>query len=138
MIVGIIKNKDNSYEYINLINNKLEFIHIDKNGVKKSNKNYIDSIFNNLFYNDNCVYLEKYKDYDVYYDKANNLKHYMKNGIENLELFYAFNGINARLYKISKDNGSKDLINMHKEPKPIERLIAASALSVQILIGAIR
>lgn len=134
MIVGIIKNKDNSYEYINIINNKLDFVHIDKNGVKKSNKDYIDIIFKNLFYNDNCVYLEKYKDYDVYYDRANNLRHYMKNGIENLELFYTFNGMDARLYKNSKNNEPKDSLTKHKETKPVERLIAAAALSVQILI----
>ena len=134
MIGAIIKNKDNSYEYINIVNNKLSFIHINKNGVDKSNKQYIDNFFKSLFFNDNCSYIEKYKDYDVYYDKVNNLKHFMKNEIENLELFYTFNGIDAKLYNSFNYKEPSNSLRKEKRNKKVQKIITNVLLGAQILI----
>lgn len=131
MIGAIIKNKDNSYEYINILNNKLSFIHIDNNGVSKSNKKYIDTFFKNLFFNDNCVYIKKYKNYDVYYDKTNNLKHFMKKGIEDIELFYKFNGIEKTLYNSKEPNNS---IRKQKRKENIQKIFTTAFIGIQILV----
>lgn len=47
MIIGIIKNKDNSYEYI-IKHKELICIHVDKLGFSYSNKEYISNIFNQI------------------------------------------------------------------------------------------
>lgn len=104
MLVGMIKNPDNSFEYLNLINGRLFCTHLGKDGFKPSNLDYIQSLVKKLFLNDNCSYLEKYNGYRVYFDNETKFKHFVKDGKENLELFYVFNGQDAILY----DNSWKD------------------------------
>lgn len=105
MILAIIKNLDGSLDYIKLENNILVCDNYSKNGVVRRNDNYIDKFFSVLHYNENCVYIDKYKDYDVYFDEKTNLKHFIKNGKEDLDLFIKFNTENALL---NEDNDVDD------------------------------
>lgn len=99
MLVGIIKNKDNSYEYLNLIDNNLYCSHLDSNGFSKSDILYIKKVFKELFYSRDEVLLGNYNNYEVYYDKLNNIKHYVRDGRENFNLFFEYNGYNGILNK---------------------------------------
>lgn len=99
MNIGIIKNKDCSYEYLFLINNKIHSIHIDKYGIRKSNTEYLKNIYKTIFNKEKYNYINNYLDYNIYYDKENKLKHFIKNNQENYNLFYKLNGYDAILYK---------------------------------------
>lgn len=95
---AIIKNKDGSIDFIEVKNSIIVGKNFSKNGVKISNKNYIQDILDKLFYNDNCELLGYSNDFKIYYDKETNLKHFLKNGVEDLELFIQYNGTDATRY----------------------------------------
>lgn len=110
LLAGIIKNKDNSYEYLDIINNNLFCTHLDSNGFTKSDINYIKNVLKKLFFNSNCTYISKYNDYNVYYNKETNIKHFIKDGKEDFNLFYYLNGTDAILYNNQKSNKKDNLI----------------------------
>ena len=106
MIIGIIKNKDNSYEYIFEKNNKLSFIHIGVDGFNNSNKNYIYSVFSFLFNKARYNFLGQNDNYQLYYDKSTNLYHFIKDRKEDYNLFFDNNGESAILYEGSNEKNS--------------------------------
>ena len=99
MLVAIIKNIDRTYEYLYEIQGKLISFHIDKDGFSLSNDPYINTIISKFKYNSSCEYLTDFKNYKVYYDSLTGFKHFISNGVENYEMFFKFNGIDARCYK---------------------------------------
>lgn len=103
MIVAIIKNNDNTYEYLYVFNNMITPLHVGKNGFSKSDESYISSVLSMFKYSKDCEYLMKFKEYDVYYDLKTNLKHFLLNGIEDFEMLYKYNGENACLYRKNKE-----------------------------------
>ena len=99
MLVAIIKNIDRTYEYLYEIQGKLISFHIDKDGFSLSNDPYINTIISKFKYNSSCEYLTDFKNYKVYYDSLTGFNHFISNGVENYEMFFKFNGIDARCYK---------------------------------------
>ena len=109
MYDSLIRNPDGSIDYIKIIDDKLSCINFSNNGVKQGNINNIISFFKNFLYNSDCKFVGFYKDYEVYYDEKSHLKHFVKNGKENFELLFQFNGNYAILYegpRLGKYNGS--------------------------------
>lgn len=89
---AIFYNKtDNVINFVSKFNNKYYGYSIKKGIVQKINLNILCELSKILFFNNNCKYLENYKEYQVYYDDENNLKHFIKNGKEDLDLFIKFN-----------------------------------------------
>lgn len=120
MLVGIIKEKNNTY-YINLENqnnNKyISIVHTNKNNINTLTKTECQNLIKELF-SSILRYKEKYNEYDVYLDAANN-KRYYKNGLEDLSLFFNNNGKNAILYNEKNEDSSSQikrfvLINKNK------------------------
>lgn len=105
MLVAIIKNIDRTYEYLYEIQGKLISFHIDKDGFSLSNDPYINTIISKFKYNSSCEYLTDFKNYKVYYDSLTGFKHFISNGVENYEMFFKFNGIDARCYKDGQKKG---------------------------------
>lgn len=98
MLIAIIENKDKTYEYLYKINNELIPYHVDKIGFSNSNVDYLNDLFLRFKYNSNCKYLTYFKEYEVYYDKEMDLKHFLLNGKEDYEMLFKYNGIDAFLY----------------------------------------
>ena len=112
MLLGIIKDITNNIEYYINSDKKdnlseITFIMIKENTIKALSKEEIQKLLKTIF-SSKLTYKEKYNDYDVYLDEANN-KRYFKNGIENLFMFLENNGVSAIncLEKISKKGKSK-------------------------------
>lgn len=114
MLISIIENKDKSYEYLYKINNELITFHIDKSGFSNSNIDYLNSVFKKFKYNSNCNYLTKFNEYEVYYDKEMDLKHFLLNGKEDYEMLFKYNGIDALLYaqKLKKQDIIKKFVGI--------------------------
>ena len=114
MLISIIENKDKSYEYLYKINNELITFHIDKFGFSNSNIDNLNSVFKKFKYNSNCNYLTKFKEYEVYYDKEIDLKHFLLDGKEDYEMLFKYNGMDAFLYdkKIKKMDMCKKFIGL--------------------------
>lgn len=110
LLVGIFKNNDNSFDYLNIINNKLYCNHLDSNGFTKSSTNYIIKTLKELFNTSENTKICEYNEYDVYYDLKSGYKHYIKDGKENLFLFYWFNGKDELLYN-EKENSNHYMKN---------------------------
>lgn len=102
MLLGIINNKNNSFEYIELINNCICCKHLDQYGFHPSNTEYIDKLIQKLRLHKDCTYIKKIGNYDLFYDEENNLKHFIRDGKENFNLFYFLNGQDEILYKKNK------------------------------------
>lgn len=103
MIGAIIENKltkETEYLYYKNDNNNLSFygFNIINNQVNPIDKNIIYKIYNILKINDECVYIEDYLDYQVYLDKENNIKHYIKDGKEDFIMLFKNNGEDLRVY----------------------------------------
>ena len=112
MLLGIIKDITNNIEYYINSDKKdnlseITFIMIKENTIKALSKEEIQKLLKTIF-SSKLTYKEKYNDYDVYLDEANN-KRYFKNGTENLFMFLENNGVSAIncLEKISKKGKSK-------------------------------
>ena len=108
MLDGIIKNADNSYELLKVVNGKLSVIHVSKDGFTKSNHEYVDSLLSQLYLNNNCVFVEKLHGYNIYFDKETNFKHFVKGSTEDMQLFWKVNGQDAVCY-LSKEKRDKIL-----------------------------
>ena len=89
---------NNGYEqiYINSKNNKITCNLVNNNGI--THLDYFD--FSSLF-NTNKRYIESSNGYDIYIDESN-LKRYYKDGIEDFNMFYLNNGIDASISFNSK------------------------------------
>ena len=112
MLLGIIKDTTNNIEYY--INSEeknnyseITFVMVEENTIKALSRVEIRNLLKKIL-SSNLTYKEKYNEYDVYLDEANN-KRYFKNGIENLFMFLENNGVSAIncLEKISKKGKSK-------------------------------
>lgn len=128
MLDGIIKNKDNSYELLKIIDGKLNAIHVSKNGFSKSDSKYIENIFSKMFFNSNCIYLTDDDGYSVYYDKETGLRHFLRDSIEDMEMFIRFNGKDSIMYL---DDDKKNKRNW------MIRTFQISFLSVVIIFGSL-
>lgn len=144
MLLGIIKDQTNNIEYYIDSENKDKYYEISVTKVTNNtsqllSKEEIRSLLKTIF-SSKLTYKEKYNDYDVYLDEANN-KRYFKNGIENLFMFIENNGIDAIscFEKIDKKPRSK-AIKMITSTIVLEMIISSIALiplagDVQIRTG---
>ena len=88
-------------------NNKFIGININKYGIGNFDYDSFNYFINNIKFNDHCFKIAKYQEYDVYFNPLTNYKHYIKDGKEDLLMFYLKNGNDALLYKSDDDNKSK-------------------------------
>ena len=132
MLLGIIKDTTHNIEYY--INSEtkdnyseITFVKVEENSVKALSKEEIRKLLKTIL-SSNLTYKEKYNDYDVYLDEANN-KRYFKNGIENLFMFLENNGVSAIncIEKISKKGKSKK-INIIVSAVVFEMILSSAAL----------
>lgn len=119
-----LKNDNNTLFYygFGFIDNKI--IPIDKNIIQK-----IYSLFKN---HDECVYIEDYLNYQVYLDKKNNIKHFIKNGVEDFVMLFNYNGQDITVYD-TNDNNEEN--NSHGKKFHIGKYIVSVSLSFVILMG---
>ena len=94
--------------------NKINYLYLDDKSKKIfgfSYENGLDNFDNDKFnvflralrVNDDCIELFKYRGYSVYYDQKTEFKHYVKDGVENIYLFYLNNGQDALVYNESNE-----------------------------------
>lgn len=131
MLDGIIRNSDNSYELLKVIDGKLGAFHVSKDGFSKSDSKYINTVLNKLRFNSNCIYLTDVDGYSIYYDKETGFKHFMKEDKEDFEMFVRANGKDATMY-LSSDSKNKK----RKPGKKIARAFGISILSITIILGS--
>ncbi len=118
---------NNKITYIDITNKTYKEIILDKksfNGFKITDNNVyklslydISLLWEILFPKKSMTRIDTYLDYDVYYDEENQLKHFIKNGEENYELFLQLNGTPALVYldtQNDKDKRRKDRIKKYK------------------------
>lgn len=113
MYDALIKKVDGSIDYIKIIDNKLVGLNFSESGVKNSNVEDLISLFKSFLYNKDCIFIGHYKDYEIHYDKETQLKHFIKDGIENFELLFQFNGVDAIHYdgpRLEVHKNKKDII----------------------------
>lgn len=114
MLSAIIENtitKEDEYLYLKNENNSLIYygFSIQNSNVKPISKNIISKIYNLLRVHENCIYIEDYLDYKVYLDRENNIKHYLKNGVEDFLMLYKNNGEDLNVYNNSnRENNNSD------------------------------
>jgi len=80
-----------NYLYINQ-NNEIIGFSLNKN---EFDYNTFNEIKKSLFFNEKCYKLINYKNYEVYFDPITKLKHYLREGKEDFELFFKYNGKDA-------------------------------------------
>lgn len=98
LIANIYDERSNSLSYLYLKNNCF-YGYMIKNKYKTSiKKEVLLFLLSKIKKNNNCIYLYSDNDYDIYYDRENNLKHYLKKGKEDFKLFFLNNGEDALLY----------------------------------------
>ena len=102
MLSTIIKNIDNTYEHLYIIENKLIPFHIDKDGISISDISYINKLISKLKYNNMCEYIMDFNSYKVYYNSSTGFKHFILNNVENYDMFLKYNGRDARYYRSDK------------------------------------
>ena len=113
MYDALIKKNDGSIDYIKIIDNKLVGLNFSESGVKNSNVEELISFFKSFLYNKDCIFIGYYMNYEIHYDKKTQLKHFIKDGIENFELLFQFNGIDAIHYdgpRLEVHKNKKDII----------------------------
>lgn len=131
MLDGIIRNSDNSYELLKVIDGKLGAFHVSKDGFSKSDSKYINTVLNKLRFNSNCIYLTDVDGYSIYYDSETGFKHFMKEDNEDFEMFVRANGKDTTMY-LSSDSKNKK----RKPGKKIARAFGISILSITIILGS--
>lgn len=109
MIEAIIKDqerKTSEYLYLKKNNNILFYYGfcIDNNVIIPIDKNIIQRLYNLFRVNERCIYIDEYLNYKVYLDKENNIKHYIKAGIEDFEMLFKYNGEDATVYNLINNN----------------------------------
>ncbi len=113
MLGAILKDKEESnYLYFKKQDNNLIYYGfcVKENNLYPIGKNIVDVIYNLVKVNSDCTYIGDYLDFKVYLDNKNNLKHYLKNNIEDFTMFFKNNGEDLILYskKSEKDSESKE------------------------------
>lgn len=98
MLIGIIKNETAKINYYIHLDkqenyNELSVIETTKNKTKALNKEEAINLLKTIL-SSKLTYKEKYNDYDVYLDEANNTR-YFKNGQEDYIMFLENNGVSA-------------------------------------------
>ena len=134
MLAAIIKDKiKNIDEFIYIKHRDDKFIYygysISNYGIKDLNMDVISNLYNHLKVNEDCKYLTTEKGYKVYYDEHNNLKHYIKNGIEDFRMFFYNNGVDVSLYK------GEDRLPTRSEAKKIEIKNKAGNVVLSIIVS---
>ena len=90
--------ENNSSNYVFEDNNQLFGFSIDKNGIDELQYEVLNTIKKNLFMNSRCQKVLEHNGYDVYFDYFTGYKHFIKDGKENIELFFENNGKSAILH----------------------------------------
>ena len=107
MLTGIVRQNDNNY-YINVEEENniktISVIHSKKNKTRCIKEEEAIFLLETIL-SSNLTYKEKYNDYDVYLDEADN-KRYFKDGKEDFKMFFYNNGIDYIKYK-NKGKNSK-------------------------------
>jgi len=123
MLSSIIEDtitKESDYLYINKENNNYIYygFNICKNKIRNIEESIVYKLYTILSVNEKCIYIGNYQNYQVYLDKDNNIKHYLKDGIEDFIMLFKNNGVDSTLYlggnsnKITKSKKIK--INNYK------------------------
>lgn len=76
---------------------------IDENGYSNVSTSLFNNIFKLFIKNENYKYLGNVRNYDVYLDLENDVKHFYKNDKENYDLFFEINNKPLILYNDSND-----------------------------------
>lgn len=79
-------------------NNNFIGLNINKDGIGSFDYESFNYFINNFKYNDKCIKVSKYKEYDVYFNPVTNFNHYVKGGKEDFLMFYLKNGDDGLLY----------------------------------------
>lgn len=137
MIGAIIENqeaKSKEYLYLRKDNNTVFYYGFSfiTNAIAPIDKNIIQKIYNLLKINEECVYLEDYLNYQVYLDKKNNIKHFMKNGVEDFFMLFNHNGQDITIYN-TNDNIEENISQGKRFY--IGKYIVSISLSLVILMG---
>lgn len=144
MLSAIVENeitKEKEYLYLKQENNNLLYygFSIQNCNIKPIDKNIINKIYDLLRVNDNCIYVEDYLDYQVYLDKENNIKHYLKNGVEDFIMLFKNNGEDLNLYINSnnKNNSNNKKFKIGKLKIKLSKnfIVYLSAIIVGISMG---
>jgi len=98
IVAKFYENNSGKFNYIYEKNNKLIGFSVDNTGLNSIDMNLFKSIISNITFNDKCSKLFDYNGYELFYDPVNKLKHYMKNGKEDIGLFIKYNSMDACLY----------------------------------------
>ena len=126
MLAGIIKQNDNNY-YIDLKEENniktISIIHSKKNKTRCLKEEEAIFLLETILYS-NLTYKEKYNDYDVYLDEADN-KRFFKDGKEDFKMFFYNNGIDYIKYK-----------NRGKEEKTKKFKISVGKTLFTIILGS--
>ena len=108
MLAGIIKEKNSEYYiYTDLTNNNFSwYIVRNYNGVVDYlDCNSANDFINNLF-SYNLKFLEKKNDYYIFLDDCNN-KRFFKDNIEDYDMFFTYNGVDAIQYNDSNKHNKR-------------------------------
>lgn len=83
-------------------NKQLNGFSLDSSGIRPFQKELLSKFIDLLHVNDECVELleAKNSDYAIYYDRKTNFKHYIKDGKEDILMFFINNGVDAFDYKL--------------------------------------
>lgn len=126
MLAGIIKEKDNNF-FINIEDKNniktISIIHSKKNKTRCLKEEEAILLLETIL-SSNLTYKEKYNDYDVYLDEADN-KRFFKNGKEDFKMFFYNNGIDYIKYK-----------NSSKEEKTKKFKISVGKTLFTIILGS--
>lgn len=79
-------------------NNNFIGLNINKDGIGNFDYESFNYFIKNFKYNDKCIKVSKYNDYDVYFNPVTNFNHYVKDGKEDFLMFYLKNGNDELLY----------------------------------------
>ena len=101
-------SKNGDSNFILKENEELYGFSINEKGIGKFQSNILDNIKKDLFMNDRCYKIFEHKGYEVYYDKYTGFKHFLRNGIEDLHLFFENNGSSA-IMPLANKKENKDL-----------------------------
>ena len=138
MLVGILKDRINnidSYLYYDFKIKKFFGYSVTDSGITQ-NINVLNLFLKKILINENCKYVKKYKEYDVYLDVKENLFHFIKNNKEDYNMFIKINGREANLYK-KKNNIDYKLHISKKEHKQTLIITTTCSLVLSLVLSII-
>lgn len=135
MVVAILQDKINNIDsYIHFEKKNDKYIYygynISSNGISLASKDILFQIYDLIKMHSNCVYKKDYDGYNVYYDKANNLWHYMKKGKEDFNMFFLNNGVNAISYNAKRLKTRKEIKHFELIDKGISVVMSLAMCAV--------